>query len=209
MADPTPQSYVQREPMKVTAMPWCPDDPAARGALVGWLASLGVEFDLDLKTRTGEPATLKIGGHPVVVAGPGWWIVRNDSDGSTFPLASGRFHGFYELQEEGQDPARDALVALLGEILREFTQRGHPGRPALRTGWVWEETANGWRARLAELTPPAAAEPVVESGGCPATVWDGPYAMCCGRGAKGGVCAVHGRFRPAAEPTPPPDPPAP
>ncbi|MGJ3230100.1 hypothetical protein ACQEUV_32920, partial [Micromonospora aurantiaca (nom. illeg.)] len=49
---------------------------------------------------------------------------------------------------------RDRLVALVGEILRYFTERGHPGRPCLRTSWVREETANGWRQRLAELTRP-------------------------------------------------------
>ncbi|MFI6332932.1 hypothetical protein ACIBBG_32075 [Micromonospora chersina] len=47
---------------------------------------------------------------------------------------------------------RNQLVALVGEILRHFTQRGHPGRPCLRTGWIQEETANGWRERLATLT---------------------------------------------------------
>ncbi|WP_319460073.1 hypothetical protein [Micromonospora sp. RTP1Z1] len=218
MADLQPQPFVQREPMSVTAMPWRPDDPAARDALIGWLTSIDVSFDLDLKTRSGEPATLKIKGHPVV-AQPGWWIVRRDSDGFTYPLAADQFASFYAalcpcasdptaacdfspadhpsetrsalcedverdrdqlaavcaeigdlLSPTGERPEealgtlagdvarlaeqRDAVAALAGEILREFTQHGHPGRPATRTGWVWTETVNGWRSRLAELSPP-------------------------------------------------------
>lgn len=45
---------------------------------------------------------------------------------------------------------------------------------------------------------PPSAHPDVQ-GGCPETVWDGPYRMRCGLGGNGDVCAVHGAF---AAPTP-------
>jgi hypothetical protein len=38
---------------------------------------------------------------------------------------------------------------LLGEVLDRFIEKGHPGRPALRTGWTWVETVEGWRQALA------------------------------------------------------------
>lgn len=39
-----------------------------------------------------------------------------------------------------------------------------------------------------------------EQQGCPVMVWDGPYSFRCGKGAEGGVCATHGRFREATVP---------
>ncbi|MFG3418728.1 hypothetical protein [Micromonospora sp. NPDC048063] len=49
---------------------------------------------------------------------------------------------------------RDQLVTLVREMLLHFTVRGHPGRPAIRTGWLLEKTVSGWRFRLHELAYP-------------------------------------------------------
>lgn len=35
---------------------------------------------------------------------------------------------------------------------------------------------------------------VPSPGGCPVTVWDGPYSMRCGLGGLVGKCAYHGPF---------------
>jgi len=40
------------------------------------------------------------------------------------------------------------LENVLDEVLRNFHERGHPGTPCLRTGWVREDTVAGWRAVL-------------------------------------------------------------
>lgn len=66
----------------------------------------------------------------------------------------------------------------------------YEGTPRLITPRVLRRplTATGpWTPATIEEPPP----------GCPATVWDGPSSFRCGLGAKSGVCAVHGRFRPA------------
>lgn len=42
------------------------------------------------------------------------------------------------------------LQALVAEILARFTERGHPGEPCLRTGWVRESTVVGWYQRHRE-----------------------------------------------------------
>jgi hypothetical protein len=63
----------------------------------------------------------------------------------------------------GPDPTTRDLLA---DILRTFTERGHPGEPCLRSGWVRESTVNAWRAQLAAIEvldprepPPLPAEP--------------------------------------------------
>ena len=41
------------------------------------------------------------------------------------------------------------LSDALAEVLRQFTESGHPGRPCLRTGWVSTERVQRWRSVLA------------------------------------------------------------
>lgn len=40
------------------------------------------------------------------------------------------------------------LETVLDEVLRWFTERGHPGVPCVRSGWVTEERVAHWRAVL-------------------------------------------------------------
>jgi hypothetical protein len=44
------------------------------------------------------------------------------------------------------------LAELAAEILACFYEKGHPGKPCQRTGWVAETTLAAWRERLAELS---------------------------------------------------------
>lgn len=46
------------------------------------------------------------------------------------------------------------IRATLGEVLRDFVHKGHPGEPCLQTGWISEKTVARWRAAL---QPPAPA----------------------------------------------------
>jgi hypothetical protein len=41
------------------------------------------------------------------------------------------------------------LQGALGESLGQFHERGHPGTPCLRSGWVDVATVDGWRRALA------------------------------------------------------------
>lgn len=41
---------------------------------------------------------------------------------------------------------RDQLAVVLREILAHFTEKGHPGVPALRTSWIRAETVEKWRS---------------------------------------------------------------
>jgi hypothetical protein len=43
---------------------------------------------------------------------------------------------------------KDVLDEVLDEVLRSFHERGHPGYPALRSGWVREDRVAEWRAVL-------------------------------------------------------------
>lgn len=38
------------------------------------------------------------------------------------------------------------VEALCDEVLNSFTEKGHPGRACLRTGWIYVETVERWRA---------------------------------------------------------------
>ena len=49
----------------------------------------------------------------------------------------------YALQERAEQ-----LSAVLGQVLREFTQHGHPGAPCVRTPWLRTDTVDRWRAAL-------------------------------------------------------------
>lgn len=51
--------------------------------------------------------------------------------------------------------AAEELASLLTEVLGHFTQKGHPGRACVRTGWISEATVDGWRATV--YGPPLAA----------------------------------------------------
>lgn len=41
---------------------------------------------------------------------------------------------------------RDQLATVLAEVLRHFTERGYPGAPCVRTGWVRADTVDRWRS---------------------------------------------------------------
>lgn len=85
-----PQPF-KLKPFPVEALRWEPHLPEAVGAMVGWLASLGVPFDHP--SGAGPATTLRI--IDVGVAAPGAWIVRN-RDGRVFPLTAEQFAGAYE-----------------------------------------------------------------------------------------------------------------
>lgn len=54
---------------------------------------------------------------------------------------------------DGHDQARTAkALALVDELLRHFTQHGHPGEPSVRTGWIKTRTVEEWCKRRAALT---------------------------------------------------------
>ncbi|MFE7237224.1 hypothetical protein [Streptomyces sp. NPDC057580] len=42
----------------------------------------------------------------------------------------------------------EQVEAVLREVLSQFTEHGHPGRPCLRTPWLNVETVGRWRAAL-------------------------------------------------------------
>jgi hypothetical protein len=44
---------------------------------------------------------------------------------------------------------RDQHAVTLAEVLRHFTEHGHPGEPCVRTGWIRTETVDRWRAVIA------------------------------------------------------------
>lgn len=44
---------------------------------------------------------------------------------------------------------RDQHAAVLAEALRQFTEKGHPGAPCLRSSWVREDTVARWRSVVA------------------------------------------------------------
>ncbi|GHA01112.1 hypothetical protein ACFOOM_12395 [Streptomyces echinoruber] len=59
-------------------------------------------------------------------------------------------------REEAADRARaeaqrdrDQHAVTLAEVLRHFTEHGHPGEPCVRTGWIQTETVDRWRAVIA------------------------------------------------------------
>lgn len=88
-----PQPFTLK-PFQVEAMRWEPHLPEAVGAMVGWLASLGVPFDHP--SGAGTTTTLRI--IDVGVAASGAWIVRN-RDGRVFPLTAKQFADAYEAAE--------------------------------------------------------------------------------------------------------------
>ncbi|MFD4788270.1 hypothetical protein ACFWN1_14665 [Streptomyces sp. NPDC058459] len=47
---------------------------------------------------------------------------------------------------EEYEQERDQLMAVLAEVLRHFTEHGHPGAPCIRTGWVRTDTVDRWRS---------------------------------------------------------------
>lgn len=49
---------------------------------------------------------------------------------------------------EQQRHRAELLAATLGEVLREFVQKGHPGVPCLRTPWINVKTVARWRSAL-------------------------------------------------------------
>ncbi|MFD7996864.1 hypothetical protein [Streptomyces mexicanus] len=44
---------------------------------------------------------------------------------------------------------RDQHAAVLAEVLRHFTEHGHPGAPCVRTGWIRTSTVDQWRSVVA------------------------------------------------------------
>lgn len=91
-----PQRFTLK-PFHVEAMRWEPHLPEAVGAMVGWLASLGVEFDHP--SGAGSTTTLRI--VDTGVAAPGGWIVRN-KEGRVFPLPAREFADAYQASEVTQ-----------------------------------------------------------------------------------------------------------
>lgn len=77
--------------------------------------------------------------------------------------------GFTATQEQWRQVALHAedrfarAQQLLANILATFTQHGHPGRAAIRTGWIDQEQVDGWRkARrdlLTEASPATVDDP--------------------------------------------------
>ncbi|MFB7776892.1 hypothetical protein [Streptomyces bauhiniae] len=57
------------------------------------------------------------------------------------PTADGDKKRAEELERE-----RDQQAAVLAEVLRHFTEHGHPGAPCVRTGWVRTDTVDRWRS---------------------------------------------------------------
>lgn len=60
------------------------------------------------------------------------------------------------VRAEKAEERRDQLAATLGEVLRHFVHKGHPGEPCLGVGWVSVRTVDRWRGILNPPTPPAA-----------------------------------------------------
>lgn len=46
---------------------------------------------------------------------------------------------------------RRRLSSVLSAVLGQISERGHPGEPCLRTGWISERTVTGWRMELTEI----------------------------------------------------------
>ena len=46
---------------------------------------------------------------------------------------------------------RDLLFTTLADVLGNFHEKGYPGRPCIRTGWVREETYAQWHGVLAGI----------------------------------------------------------
>lgn len=67
--------WFQRRPTRVLALQWRPDDPAAVGAMIGWLMAAGCEFRHP--SGSGGATTLEIVTleGPMLVA-PGSWVIR-------------------------------------------------------------------------------------------------------------------------------------
>jgi len=53
---------------------------------------------------------------------------------------------------ERAEQRRDQLAATLDDVLRHFTQAGHPGEACLTTGWITKRTVAKWRAVLNPTT---------------------------------------------------------
>jgi hypothetical protein len=47
----------------------------------------------------------------------------------------------------------DLVLRTLVDVLRQFTEHGHPGRPCLRTPWIREATIAGWWAVVRGVAP--------------------------------------------------------
>lgn len=47
---------------------------------------------------------------------------------------------------EEYEQERNQVMAVLAEVLRHFTEQGHPGEPCVRTPWIRTNTVNRWRS---------------------------------------------------------------
>lgn len=65
----------------------------------------------------------------------------------------------------------DQLAATLTRVLGAFYERGHPGYPAYRSGWVSETNLAEWQRVAVTETAPGTA---------PASTWTGPQATVVG-----------------------------
>lgn len=66
-----------------------------------------------------------------------------------------RDHAWRLLRE--RDEARQQLAVLrktLAEILAQFHEKGHPGEPCIRTGWIRESTIVAWHKTYRETMHP-------------------------------------------------------
>lgn len=115
----------------------------------------------DLVARCGGPAicpkcaveagAAPSGRHPAAVAALQDRVAEVLISGSA-PLDAFALHlgalqeAGRQVQEELINTRRRAveLEKLLAEVLGQFTQRGHPGEPCLRTSWIREDRVAAW-----------------------------------------------------------------
>ena len=77
-----------------------------------------------------------------------------DDEGPAAPPAEGD-------AATGERAGLDRALYVLADVVSRFTEKGHPGRPALRTSWQNTEHVDWWRSELAALRN---ASPAVQPG---------------------------------------------
>jgi hypothetical protein len=60
----------------------------------------------------------------------------------------------YLPRHEPERPSYEEVVLALDQVLRLFTQHGHPGIPATRTGWIDDRHIAAWRTTLRAAQEP-------------------------------------------------------
>jgi hypothetical protein len=77
-------------------------------------------------------------------------VARHENERATGSITR---RGTHQTGKAGPEPAdvaairaeNERLRALLGEVLGHFTQKGHPGEPSVRTGWIPEKWLARWQ----------------------------------------------------------------